>query len=109
MKSRDLLSSDAAELEGLGAKLVLGGHAETGEADLIVVSPGVPRRPEIDLAERAGIPVIGEIELAVSSLRHPCPIVAIGGTNGKSTTTSLVGAMLEAAGKKTFTGGNLGE
>jgi UDP-N-acetylmuramoylalanine--D-glutamate ligase len=42
-------------------------------------------------------------------MRHPAPVVAIGGTNGKSTTTSLVGALLDAAGRKTFIGGNLGE
>jgi UDP-N-acetylmuramoylalanine--D-glutamate ligase len=110
-KSRDQLSHDARKLEDLGARLVLGGHedARVVEADLIVVSPGVPSLPEVDAAERAGIPVVGEIELAVSSMRFPAPIVAIGGTNGKSTTTTLVGAMLERQGKKTFTGGNLGE
>jgi UDP-N-acetylmuramoylalanine--D-glutamate ligase len=105
------LSQDARELEGLGAKLAVGGHADAGllEADLIVVSPGVPPLPEIDAAESKGIPVIGEVELAVSSLSYPAPVVAIGGTNGKSTTTSLVGAILEGQGKRTFTGGNLGE
>ncbi len=75
----------------------------------IVVSPGVPPLPEIDAAARGGVAVWGEVELAVRSLTHPAPVVAIGGTNGKSTTTSLVGALLEAAGKRTFVGGNLGE
>jgi UDP-N-acetylmuramoylalanine--D-glutamate ligase len=78
-------------------------------ADLIVISPGVPSFAELEAAERAGVPIWGEIELATRELLHPAPIVAIGGTNGKSTTTSIVGALLEAAGKKTFTGGNLGE
>jgi UDP-N-acetylmuramoylalanine--D-glutamate ligase len=111
MKSREQLSQDARELEGLGAKLAVGGHADARllEADLIVISPGVPPLPEIRAAESKGIPVIGEVELAVSSLLYPAPVVAIGGTNGKSTTTSLVGAMLEGQGKRTFTGGNLGE
>jgi UDP-N-acetylmuramoylalanine--D-glutamate ligase len=110
-KSAERLSDEARALGSEGATLVLGGHADArmDSADLVVVSPGVPSLPEILRAEADGVPVIGEIELAVSCLRHPTPIVAVGGTNGKSTTTSLVGAMLERGGKKTFTGGNLGE
>jgi len=110
-KPRAALSSEALALEGLGATLVAGGHtaARTSDADLIVVSPGVPRLPEIAAADAAGVPVWGEVELAVRSLAHPAPVVAIGGTNGKSTTTSLVGAMLEAHGLRAFVGGNLGE
>jgi UDP-N-acetylmuramoylalanine--D-glutamate ligase len=110
-KALTALSEDARALESQGAALVAGGHAAArlGEADVIVVSPGVPPLPEIDAAHRAGVPVWGEVELAVRSMTHPAPVVAIGGTNGKSTTTSLVGALLEAAGRRTFTGGNLGE
>jgi UDP-N-acetylmuramoylalanine--D-glutamate ligase len=105
------LSEAARGLAREGATLVVGGHsgADFSSADLVVVSPGVPPLREIDAAETAGVPVIGEIELAVSCLLCPAPIVAVGGTNGKSTTTSLVGAMLERSGKKTFIGGNLGE
>ncbi|HTB71901.1 MAG TPA: UDP-N-acetylmuramoyl-L-alanine--D-glutamate ligase [Polyangiaceae bacterium] len=110
-KPAGALSGDARALEAAGATLVAGGHAAArmGEADVIVVSPGVPPLPEIDAAARGGVAVWGEVELAVRSLTHPAPVVAIGGTNGKSTTTSLVGALLEAAGKRTFVGGNLGE
>jgi UDP-N-acetylmuramoylalanine--D-glutamate ligase len=110
-KPAGALSGDARALEAAGATLVAGGHAAAcmSEADVIVVSPGVPPLPEIDAAARGGVAVWGEVELAVRSLRHPAPVVAIGGTNGKSTTTSLVGALLEAAGKRTFVGGNLGE
>jgi UDP-N-acetylmuramoylalanine--D-glutamate ligase len=110
-KTLDRLDEDGRGLAGLGAKLALGGHAEAGlrDADLVVVSPGVPRLPEIEDASRSGVPVIGEVALAVGCLLHPAPLVFVGGTNGKSTTTCLVGAMLERAGKKTFTGGNLGE
>jgi UDP-N-acetylmuramoylalanine--D-glutamate ligase len=79
------------------------------ESDLIVVSPGVPALPEFETAAGRGIPVWGEVELAVRSLEHPAPLIAIGGTNGKSTTTSLVGALLAASGRRTFVGGNLGE
>jgi UDP-N-acetylmuramoylalanine--D-glutamate ligase len=104
------LSDEAKSLASVGAVLALGGHSEAklSEVDLIVVSPGVPSFPELEAAERAKVPIIGEIELAVSLLRFPAPIVAVGGTNGKSTTTSLIGAMLERHGR-TFTGGNLGE
>jgi UDP-N-acetylmuramoylalanine--D-glutamate ligase len=110
-KPRGALSDEALALEGLGATLVPGGHAEArmSEADLVVVSPGVPALPEIAAAEANGVPVWGEVELAVRSLLRAAPVVAIGGTNGKSTTTSLVGAMLEAHGLRTFVGGNLGE
>jgi UDP-N-acetylmuramoylalanine--D-glutamate ligase len=110
-KTLDRLDEDARGLAGLGAELALGGHAEAGlrEADLVVVSPGVPQLPEIEEVSRSGVSVIGELALAVGCLLHPAPLVFVGGTNGKSTTTCLVGAMLEQAGKRTFMGGNLGE
>jgi UDP-N-acetylmuramoylalanine--D-glutamate ligase len=110
-KTRDQLSAGAVELEGLGATLVAGGHEGAGfdEADLIVVSPGVPPLAEVEAASRSGVRVWGEVELAVRSMVHAAPVIAVGGTNGKSTTTSLVGAMLDAHGLRTFVGGNLGE
>jgi UDP-N-acetylmuramoylalanine--D-glutamate ligase len=110
-KPRGALSDEAIALERLGATLIAGGHsgARMSEADLVVVSPGVPPLPEIVAAEAGGVPVWGEVELAVRSLLHAAPVVAVGGTNGKSTTTSLVGAMLEAHGLRAFVGGNLGE
>jgi UDP-N-acetylmuramoylalanine--D-glutamate ligase len=110
-KAVDALSPEARALEAQGAVLVAGGHAAVRmhEADVVVVSPGVPALPEIEAAVRGGVPVWGEVELAVRSMTHPAPVVAIGGTNGKSTTTSLTGALLEAAGRRTFVGGNLGE
>jgi UDP-N-acetylmuramoylalanine--D-glutamate ligase len=75
--------------------------------DLVVPSPGVPRdAPLLAAAVRRGIPIRSEIEIAAALLA--CPLVAITGTNGKSTTTSLVGLALERAGRRTFTGGNLG-
>src|SRR5205823_12344618 len=78
-----------------------------GGVDLVVPSPGVPRdAPVLAAAVRRGIPVRSEIELAFRLLS--CPLVAITGTNGKSTTTSLIGLALERAGRRTFTGGNLG-
>jgi len=96
------------EARALGIELVLGGHqgAKIEAAQLVVVSPGVPQLPELTRAELAGVEVIGELELASRFI--DAPIVAIGGTNGKSTTTTLVGDMFLAAGLKTFVGGNLG-
>jgi UDP-N-acetylmuramoylalanine--D-glutamate ligase len=96
------------EARALGIELVLGGHegAKFESAKLIVVSPGVPQLPELTRAELAGVEVIGELELASRFI--DAPIVAIGGTNGKSTTTTLVGDMFTAAGLTAFVGGNLG-
>jgi UDP-N-acetylmuramoylalanine--D-glutamate ligase len=75
--------------------------------DLVVPSPGVAAdAPVLVAASRRGIPVWSEVELAARELSSP--LVAVTGTNGKSTTTSLIGAMLERAGRTVFTGGNLG-
>ncbi len=92
-----------------GVELVLGRRASLDAADLVVVSPGVPMFPELAAAMARGVRVWGEIELGVQALAHPAPVVAIGGTNGKSTTTSLVGELLLASGRRVFMGGNLGE
>jgi UDP-N-acetylmuramoylalanine--D-glutamate ligase len=110
-KPRGALSAEACALEGAGATLVAGGHAEAGidRADVVIVSPGVPPLTEIRAAEAKGIRVWSEVEIAVRSMTHPAPVIAVGGTNGKSTTTSLAGAFLEAQGLRTFVGGNLGE
>jgi UDP-N-acetylmuramoylalanine--D-glutamate ligase len=100
---------DEERLRAAGVGLELGGHrAETlAQADLIVLSPGVPpRQPAIDAARRAGVPVMGELELASRWLRGR--VVAITGTKGKSTTTTLAGRMLEAGGHRVLVGGNIG-
>jgi len=87
-----------------------GGHTNTAivSADLIIVSPGI----HLDLlplieAKKRGIPIISEIELAYQILQKP--IVAVTGTNGKTTTTTLIGEMLKAAGKKVAVAGNIGD
>ena len=64
-------------------------QAKLAGVDLVVVSPGVPPRVEFDQAIASGVAVIGEVELATSCLPSETPYAAIGGTNGKSTTTSL--------------------
>jgi UDP-N-acetylmuramoylalanine--D-glutamate ligase len=102
----------AAQIDKLGgaARLELGGHRPesfTG-ADLIVMSPGVPELPETEAARQAGVEVIAEIELAYRHLDPRAVLIAITGTNGKSTTTSLAGAICAASGRPTFCGGNLG-
>ena len=87
----------------------LGGHVSKifTEADLVVISPGVPHTIEpLELARRKGIPVLGEVELASRFIT--APIVAITGTNGKTTTTGLVGEMLKKSGRSVFVGGNIG-
>ena len=92
-----------------GVELRLGedGPQLLAGVELVVPSPGVPRdAPVLAAAVRRGIPVWSEIELAFRLLA--CPLVAITGTNGKSTTTTLVGLALEHAGRRTFVGGNLG-
>jgi UDP-N-acetylmuramoylalanine--D-glutamate ligase len=86
----------------------LGGHRRESflGADLIVLSPGVPPLEELAAARAAGVPIIGELELA--SRFVTAPILGITGTNGKSTTTTLAGEMMAASGRPTFVGGNLG-
>jgi UDP-N-acetylmuramoylalanine--D-glutamate ligase len=100
---------EASELASLGARLELGGHTEATfvDADLVVLSPGVPfDQPAVDAARRQGVPVIGEVELASRWLLGR--VIAITGTKGKSTTTTLTGRMLKAAGFKVAVGGNIG-
>ena len=79
-------------------------------ADVVVLSPGVPRsKSEIRDALEAQAPVIGEIELAYRLLpKGAGPLLGVTGTNGKSTTTALLGQLMRETGKKVFTGGNLG-
>lgn len=89
-----------------GTELVLGQNA-IGEATLIVTSPGLePSLPIFEEAKRRGIGVISELELAALSTR--IPIVAITGTDGKTTTTSLTSHLLRACGKSNALGGNIG-
>ena len=99
----------APQLRDAGVTLELGGHrSETlAAADLIVTSPGVPlEQPVFDAARANGVEIIGELELAFRWLRGP--MIAITGTKGKSTTTTLIGRMLAAAGRPVLVGGNIG-
>jgi UDP-N-acetylmuramoylalanine--D-glutamate ligase len=100
---------DADRLRAAGVELELGGHtaATIERADVIVTSPGVVTdQPLFEPARRRGIEVIGELELASRWVQGR--IIAITGTKGKSTTTTVIGRMVEAAGRHTLVGGNIG-
>jgi UDP-N-acetylmuramoylalanine--D-glutamate ligase len=97
------------ETRDLGVNMETGGHRRETflRADTVVVSPGVPLDTEaLRAATQKGIPVLGEMELACRIMKTP--MVAITGTNGKSTVTALVGEIMSAQGLKVFVGGNLG-
>jgi UDP-N-acetylmuramoylalanine--D-glutamate ligase len=99
----DALAALAPEM-----KRNLGGHRieDFLASDLIVLSPGVPEGPELSAARNAGVAITGELELASQFIR--ATMIAITGTNGKSTTTTLCGGMMASTGRPTFVGGNLG-
>jgi len=108
-KEADLEPGVVKEMRSMGVTLETGGHTMNtfNRSERIIVSPGVP----LDLAPLAaakekGIPVTGEMDLAVQIMNTP--IVAVTGTNGKSTVTAFLGALLQNAGHKVFVGGNLG-
>jgi UDP-N-acetylmuramoylalanine--D-glutamate ligase len=108
-KSEDQLSESIPVLLDAGIAVETGGHGERtfhGQ-DLIVVSPGVPvDAPPLVQARALGETVIGEIELAAQFF--PGTIVAITGSNGKTTTTTLAGEIIAAGGFRTIVGGNIG-
>lgn len=99
----------AAALASEGVDTRLGPHRleDFLDADLVVVSPGVPLDTEIFAEVRnRGVPVVGELEWAWLALNTPT--IAVTGTNGKTTTTELVGTLLQKAGLRVFVGGNIG-
>ncbi|MGH6693534.1 MAG: UDP-N-acetylmuramoyl-L-alanine--D-glutamate ligase [Gammaproteobacteria bacterium] len=101
--------AEGARLRHAGIELELGGHlnATFAQAELVVVSPGVPTElPVLDAARQRGVDVIGELELASRWVKGP--IVAITGTKGKSTTTTLLGRMFGEDGRQVLVGGNIG-
>ena len=109
LRNEAALASQLAELAAWDIRKVLGRHDEgdfTG-ADLIVVSPGVPQdHPLLVNARSAGREIVSEIELAARFI--DVPLVAITGTNGKTTTTTLAGEIFRGNGYRTFVGGNIG-
>ena len=107
-KDEAALGETAREARALAHEVALGGHAVElfTSVDRIVLSPGVPSNEALREAQKRGIPIASEIELA--SWFVSAPIVGITGTNGKSTVTTLVGEMCKRTGRPTFVGGNLG-
>src|ERR1700745_3392813 len=109
IRSAEALAKDIPALLEEGINVEAGGHGllTFRRQDLIVVSPGVPRdTPELVQVQNFGLPIIGELELAARFLKGKA--LAITGSNGKTTTTSLVGEILKAAGLPTLVGGNIG-
>jgi UDP-N-acetylmuramoylalanine--D-glutamate ligase len=108
LRDEQALGPHAADARDAGAELVLGSHeAELfTSVDQIVLSPGVPPLPALRAADQAGVPVASEIELASWFVRGT--VVAVTGTNGKSTVTTMLGEMCRRSGRPTFVGGNLG-
>jgi len=109
LRNEEALKPEMTRLAGLPLDYRLGGEerAWLEGVDLVVPSPGVPRENRLlQEADARRIPVVSEIELAFRFFR--APVAAITGTNGKSTTTTLVGEMFKAGGRRVFVGGNLG-
>jgi UDP-N-acetylmuramoylalanine--D-glutamate ligase len=109
VRSAEQLAKDIPALLEEGIMVEAGGHGllTFRRQDLIVVSPGVPvDTPELAQVKHFGLPVIGELELASHFLKGK--VLAITGSNGKTTTTALVGEILEKAGLATLVGGNIG-
>jgi UDP-N-acetylmuramoylalanine--D-glutamate ligase len=106
---KEKIGQAAVALESLGVELALGGHPDwlLDWADLLLVSPGVPLElPFLQRARERNIPFSSESRLFCHLC--PAPIVGITGSSGKTTTTTLTGLILEAAGRRTWVGGNIG-
>ena len=100
-----------SDFKGIGLPLILegGGHSRGFflKAQMVLVSPGIPLDiPALKAVREKGIPVLGEVELFAAFSKTP--VVAVTGTNGKTTTTALLNEMLVSSGKTTFLGGNIG-
>jgi UDP-N-acetylmuramoylalanine--D-glutamate ligase len=110
LKDEASLAPSKAALSGLPIRFRLGGHDRDDfvRADLLCLSPAVPREaPLVSEAAERGVPITSEIRLFVSSCRSR-RTVGVTGSNGKTTTTSFIGSILAAAGRRHFVGGNIG-
>ncbi|WP_308638913.1 UDP-N-acetylmuramoyl-L-alanine--D-glutamate ligase [Paenibacillus silvisoli] len=109
MKERHL-SPEADELDALGVSVICGSHPAdliSAETALVVKNPGIPyTSPPVKQALERGIEVVTEVEVAY--LLSPAPIIGITGSNGKTTTTTWIGELLEAAGLNPIVAGNIG-
>ncbi len=108
-QDNDSTRTYASQLKSKNIKIEIGRHSPEfiKDKDLLVVSPGIPDTAlPIVLAKQFQIPIISEIELAW--LLCPATVIAVTGSNGKTTVTTLIGKILEAGGKKVFVSGNIG-
>jgi len=107
-RTREQLGETADLLESAGASLRLGdGYLDDLDADLILRTPGMkPYLPQFEAARARGITVTSEMELFFSLC--PAPIYAVTGSDGKTTTTTIVARLLEQAGRRVWLGGNIG-
>lgn len=108
-KTEDKLGDVVSELKSEGINLFLGANPDdiVEGMDILVMSPGVPTDlPFVEKAKKAGVKVMGEIELAWLFCKSP--VIGITGTNGKTTTTTLVGEILKAYFKNSYVVGNIG-
>ncbi|MDF1701050.1 MAG: Mur ligase family protein, partial [Planctomycetota bacterium] len=106
---RESLEASAAAAEALGARLVFGPQTEPllDGCDIVLVNPAIPfEHPVLAAAEARGIPVTTEINIVLA--RSRAPVFGVTGTKGKSTTSTLLAAMLRAAGHTVHLGGNIG-
>ena len=105
---RDKVDAEVLELEGMGCKLSLGDTYLDGvEADILFRTPGMhPGHPAIQTMVAKGAKVTSEMEVFFEVC--PCNLIAVTGSDGKTTTTTLVSEMLKAAGKTVWLGGNIG-
>lgn len=102
-------TGEAAALKKMGIPVRIGSHGQKmfDQASVIIPSPGIPLdMPFIKSARDKGVPVTGELDIFAQY--NTTPVIAITGTNGKTTTTELTAAMLEASGISCFVGGNIG-
>lgn len=108
-KTEEQLGATAQQLRGMGVELRLGrGYLENLDQDVIFKSPGIrPDIPALEEARRKGSHVTSEMEVFFDVC--PCPIIAITGSDGKTTTTTLVAEILNRAGRKVWLGGNIGQ
>ena len=109
LRTADALALDTTVLERDGVTLRLGDHdfRDLDGADLVVVSPGIPKTaPFLEEARRRGVPVLSELEVAARFAT--APIAAVTGTNGKSTTVTVLGALVAALGRPVEVAGNVG-
>ncbi len=109
LKGESKLAVSLEKLRGVDVRFVLGRHVDSDftDADLVIVNPAVPRdSPYLELAREHGVPFETETNLFFKLC--PAPIIGVTGSNGKTTTTTLIGEMLRGPGLRVYVGGNIG-